>query len=60
MTNLEGGKMQIATGEILATNGLIHRQVIENLEKVKVDSLDTEVEPILHHLAVTESLRAFP
>jgi myo-inositol-1(or 4)-monophosphatase len=36
VTNLEGGPMKMASGQILATNGLIHGQVMESLEKVKV------------------------
>jgi myo-inositol-1(or 4)-monophosphatase len=35
VTNLEGGPMKIETGQILATNGLIHRQVMDSLEKVR-------------------------
>jgi myo-inositol-1(or 4)-monophosphatase len=36
VTNLEGGPMVMANGHILATNKLIHGQVIDALEKVKV------------------------
>ena len=35
VTNLEGGAMDMASGHILATNGLIHRQVMDSLEKVR-------------------------
>jgi myo-inositol-1(or 4)-monophosphatase len=35
VTNLEGGAMELASGHILATNGLIHRQVMDGLEKVR-------------------------
>ena len=35
VTNLEGGVMEMASGHILATNGLIHEQVIDSLAKVK-------------------------
>jgi myo-inositol-1(or 4)-monophosphatase len=35
VTNLDGGFMELAKGNILASNGLIHEQVIAGLEKVK-------------------------
>jgi myo-inositol-1(or 4)-monophosphatase len=35
VTNLEGGEMDMVTGHILATNGLIHTQVMDSLEKVR-------------------------
>jgi myo-inositol-1(or 4)-monophosphatase len=35
VTNLSGGKFDINSGYVLATNGLIHRQTIDCLSKVK-------------------------
>ena len=35
VTNLEGGAMDMSKGHILATNGLIHREVMDSLEKVR-------------------------
>jgi myo-inositol-1(or 4)-monophosphatase len=35
VTNLEGGPLDLASGHILATNGLIHGQVKDSLEKVR-------------------------